>query len=270
MRFGLMPNAWGARKESLLEATFEDSPQTESDWEMLLDHYYDEADLDKFSARVDAYRAEFGPEGRLAKDLTLRTWMLERRYDEVIAQLQEEARTGDVDVAWANNWAWDFYVRNERLPDLLKLLETPQFAKDYSRPVLHTLAVLLASTGDVDGAIEALTAAHSRPRDLRPVRSDRSRPRGRRCGTPRQGRFQSARASDRGNRNDPGAVPLTPVRLAPQPSPENSAPENRCPALQRCSKLVARGGVAERLKALVLKTSIPRGIQGSNPCPSAI
>ena len=31
MRFGLMPNAWGARKESLLEAIFEDSPQTESD-----------------------------------------------------------------------------------------------------------------------------------------------------------------------------------------------------------------------------------------------
>ena len=30
------------------------------------------------------------------------------------------------------------------------------------------------------------------------------------------------------------------------------------------------GGMAEWSKALVLKTSGPRGPQGSNPCPSAI
>ena len=29
------------------------------------------------------------------------------------------------------------------------------------------------------------------------------------------------------------------------------------------------GGVAERLNAPVLKTGMSRGIQGSNPCPSA-
>ena len=37
----------------------------------------------------------------------------------------------------------------------------------------------------------------------------------------------------------------------------------------RGNKIYVRGGVAEWSKALVLKTSVSRGTQGSNPCPSA-
>ncbi len=36
------------------------------------------------------------------------------------------------------------------------------------------------------------------------------------------------------------------------------------------SKKMYSGGVAERLNALVLKTSVPQGTGGSNPSPSAL
>ena len=40
------------------------------------------------------------------------------------------------------------------------------------------------------------------------------------------------------------------------------------PVPRQC--VLSRGGVAEWLNALVLKTSVPQGTEGSNPSPSAM
>ena len=55
-------------------------------------------------------------------------------------------------------------------------------------------------------------------------------------------------------------------RIVPVP-PRSRPSMRRVPCVLRCC---AAGGVAERSKALVLKTGEGNSSQGSNPCPSTI
>jgi hypothetical protein len=53
----------------------------------------------------------------------------------------------------------------------------------------------------------------------------------------------------------------------------DSSPQGSLPLLSQWiragSGSIGRGGVAERLMAVVLKTTVPKGTAGSNPVPSA-